>query len=100
LLLKTKHFAKKIAQKTSIGSPNEAFITRYTVKIQNVKSIKNVVKRRIFSAKSSEKHLQTKQNSILPPSRVDRGMRLNIVRDREMMENGYKKSITNGTLLY
>lgn len=95
-----KHFEKKIAQKTSIGSPAEIFITRYTVKIQNVKRVKNEDKRRIFRAKSSEKHMQTRQKSIRPPSSVERGMRLNTVSDREIAAKGSRNSATNGALAF
>ena len=95
-----KHFVKKIAQKTSIGTPAEIFITKYTVKIQNMNRVKNDVIERIFIAKSREKYLQTKQKSIRPPSSVERGIRLKIVSDIEITANGSRNLVTNGTLAY
>ena len=89
-----------MAQKTSIGTPAEIFITKYTVKIQNMNRVKNDVIERIFIAKSREKYLQTKQKSIRPPSSVERGIRLKIVSDREITANGSRNRATNGTLAY
>jgi hypothetical protein len=85
-----KHFAKKIAQKTSIESPSDAFITKYTENIQKVNRVKNEATDIIFDAELREKTEQRAQKSIRPPSREASGMRLNRVRQSEIIEKGSK----------
>ena len=81
-----KHFAKKNEQKMKAESPPENFNIIYTEISQKEKSVKKVVICIIFSAKSRENSEHKRHFTILPPSRVSIGRRLNILSANDIIE--------------
>ena len=76
---KTKHFEKKIMQKTNAESPLENFSITYTEKSQMANKVKKDKNCIIFSEISMFKASANRQKAALPPSREASGNKLKML---------------------
>ena len=81
-----KHFVKKNEQKMNAESPPEYFSIIYTEISQNENIVRKVMICIIFSDKSRENREYKRHFTILPPSSVFIGRRLNILSAKDIIE--------------